>query len=40
MATLTQSVSVLESQDTHVDAAVTIQLHIEEMEDRSRQNNL
>lgn len=40
MESLTQRVSVLESfQDTHVDAAITLQLHME-MEERSRHNNL
>lgn len=42
MATLEQWMTSLESfQDSHVDAAVTLQLHMEDMEkDRSRHNHL
>lgn len=41
MATLSQRVPALVSlQEAHVDAAVALQLHIEDMEDRSRGNNL
>lgn len=41
MSTLEQQVYALESlQDSHVDATVALQLHMEDMEDRSRRNNL
>lgn len=36
-----QQVTFLEYlQDDHIDSAVTLQLHMEDLEDRSRQNNL
>lgn len=41
LVAMEQRVTSLESlQDAHMDAAITLQLHMEDMEDRSRCNNL